>query len=123
MDADEHPLDASYGPGTAQALRDFVHHCDLAGHIVDRGKDAYDTDITLRLAAEAVIVRLGESVARLPERFGNDHADVPWAAIRGTRNRVGHEYQLTDPEVIWAALATRTPQHRAFVVDLLGDIG
>lgn len=46
---------------------------------------------------------------------------MPWAAIRGTRNRVGHEYPLTDPELIWAALATETPDYRTFVIGLLGS--
>ncbi|MFD3592683.1 hypothetical protein ACFWU5_08135 [Nocardia sp. NPDC058640] len=38
----------------------------MAAHLIIGGKEAYDADQNLRLAAEAVLHRLGESVARLP---------------------------------------------------------
>ena len=114
-----HPLDAAYGDRTTRALRDFLAHADMAAEVVSRGRPAYDADLTLRLAAEAVSSRLGETVARLPENFRRDHGAVPWRLIRATRNRIGHDYNVIDHALLWAALAEQVPAHAGYVRGVL----
>jgi len=114
-----HPLDEAYGDRTTRALRDFLTHADMAAEVVSRGRPAYDSDLTLRLAAEAVTSRLGETVARLPDDFRRDHGAVPWRLIRATRNRIGHDYNVIDHALLWAALAEQVPAHAVYVRGVL----
>lgn len=87
-----------------ETLTDLRRSCGMATEVLSRGSQAYDADITLQLAAEAVVARLGECVNRLPEGFIGRYPEVPWAKIRGMRNIVAHEYHRVMPAVVRNAL-------------------
>ena len=38
------------------------------------------------------IVQVAENSAKLNESFRTTHPDIPWAALRGMRNRIVHNY-------------------------------
>lgn len=94
---------------TSRTLRDLLAFTGSASRLVARGKDAYDGDEALRLAAEAVLHKIGEAVSRLPDEFVNEHPEVPWRAMKATRNIVAHAYEQVDYQIIWNALAIRLP--------------
>lgn len=101
------------------ALRDILAFADAAGRLVARGHEAYSRDETLRLAAEALLHKIGEAVGRLPQEFTDDHPEVPWRAMKATRNLVAHEYEQIDYDIIWNALATRLPASAEVMRDIL----
>jgi uncharacterized protein with HEPN domain len=88
-----------------------------AQRLTARGRDAFDEDETLRLAAEAIVSRLGEAVKRLSEEFRSQHPDVPWRDIAGSRDIVVHEYHRIDYDTVWEALTTDMPQLAAELRD------
>ncbi len=110
---------------TIKSLRDFLTFSDMAAHIINGGKEAYDADQNLRLASEAVLHRLGESVARIPDDFIAAYPEVSWRQIKATRNLVAHNYDGVDHEILWNALANRMPEEanrvRAILTDLTAD--
>lgn len=108
-----------YGESVRDTLRDLVEFGGMAKRLVARGKDAYDQDETLRLAAEAILHRIGEAVARLPEQFVAANPEVEWRTIKATRNIVAHEYTRIDHEILWRGLANRVPAVAAYVEVLL----
>lgn len=108
---------------TARTLTDLLAFTAMAERLVQRGRGAYDTDETLRLAAEAILHKLGEAVSRLPERFIDEHPAVPWRAMRATRNIVAHQHEQVDYYIIWNALAHRLPKHVDQIRSLLADRG
>ena len=55
-------IEARYGRRARLSLLDFQDFAWLAADLVSRGKAAYAGDVQLRLAAEAIIHKLGESV-------------------------------------------------------------
>ena len=57
----------------------------MASRLVARGKESYDADQALQLAAEAITHRIGEAVARLPEDFLANHPDLEWRNMKGMR--------------------------------------
>ncbi|WP_460462213.1 HepT-like ribonuclease domain-containing protein [Arthrobacter pigmenti] len=63
---------------------------ETASRLVARGKAAYDQDEALRLAAEAILHKIGEAVSRLPDEFMKAHPEVPWHAMEATRNLMTH---------------------------------
>ena len=75
-----------------------------------RGRDNYDRDETVRLACEAVIHRVGEAVARLPDDFIHDFPDLRLKAFKGMRNVVAHRYHDVDYEILWETIAVDIPR-------------
>lgn len=93
---------------TAATLKDLIRFTDAAARLVAGGKSVYDSDEAVRLAAEAILHKIGEAVARLPDEFVAAHPDVAWRSMKATRNIVAHHYQV-DYEIIWNALVSRLP--------------
>lgn len=94
---------------TVAILKDLIRLTDTAARLVARGKSVYDSDEAVRLAAEAILHKIGEAVARLPDGFVAAHPDVAWRSMKATRNIVAHQYDQVDYEIIWNALARRLP--------------
>lgn len=64
------------------------------------------------MAAEACLYNIqvpGEAVSRLPEAVKLQYPDVPWALIKGMRNRLIHEYFGTDLPVVWDVITIELP--------------
>lgn len=55
-----------------KVVGDLLEACDQAAEIVDRGRDRYDADEIHRLAAEAVLGRIGDAAKKLTAEFGDD---------------------------------------------------
>lgn len=110
---------AKHGDVAVETLEDIVEFTDQAQRLVARGHVEYQRDEFLRLAAEAVIHRIGEAVRRLPIDFVAEHPEVPWRAMRGTRNIVSHNYNAIDHKIIWRALSENLPQDAARIRQIL----
>lgn len=103
-------------------LGDLITFTEIASRIVARGNDSYRSDETLRLAAEAVLHKIGEAVARLPVEFTEQHPDVPWRAIKAMRNIVAHQYEQVDYGIIWNAMTNRLPADAKRIRTILARI-
>ena len=112
-------IEAAYGRRARLSLLDFLDFARLAADLVSRGKQAYDGDVQLRLAGEAIVHKLGESVARLPANLIADYPQIPFRAMKAMRNLVMHEYCRSDPEIIWVTLALHLPAVIAQVAALM----
>lgn len=90
--------------------------------IADRGPDAFfdPGDDILRLAARSVVVNVVAAVERLSDGFRATFDDVPWSAIRATRNYVAHAYDQVNDRVIWTAMCRDVPD---LVDRLVGPVG
>ena len=59
------------------------------------------------------IIVIGENSTKLLELFSGElsanYADIPWKAMRGTRNRMAHGYEDTDFELVWDTVKTYIP--------------
>jgi len=110
-----------YGSRAERALSDLVEFGGLAAELVGRGKSAYDDDRQLQLAGEAIVSRLGEAAARLPEELVIDQPDILFRTVKAMRNLIAHAYQRVDPQVVWATLIASVPSFIAQVGALLGE--
>jgi uncharacterized protein with HEPN domain len=52
---------------------------------------------------------IGEAVTQLPEDIKNRNQQIPWALIKGMRNRLIHEYFGTDLPVVWNVIRNDLP--------------
>jgi len=81
---------------------------DLASarELVRRGKDAYRSDRLLRLSAEAILGRLGETAKLLPDDLAADVFGTDREAWIAQRIIVDHIYHRLDYDEVWATLDT-----------------
>jgi uncharacterized protein with HEPN domain len=104
---------------TCRALLDFLEFAETGARLIARGRDAYVGDEMARLAAEAILHRIGEAVARLDDAFTRAHPEVSWRAMKRMRNIVAHDYGAVDHALVWAALAQNLPTEAAQVRRIL----
>lgn len=112
-------MTASLSLHDEQTLRDFLEFAETGSRLVARGRKAYDEDEMLRLAAEAILHRIGESVARLSDNVIEAHPQVNWRPMKGMRNVVAHKYGAVDHNIVWNALTDRLPAEGAEVQSIL----
>jgi uncharacterized protein with HEPN domain len=110
------PLDGR----TRQVLGDFLDFAATGARLVARGRATYDADEMLHLAAEAILHRIGEAVARLSDDFTKAHPQVHWRPMKGMRNLVAHEYGAVDYNILWNSLEHDLP-HEAIEVQRILD--
>lgn len=108
-----------YGVGTVAALRDFRGFAAQAARLVGRGRQAFDSDEMLRLAGDAVVVKLGAAVSRMDERFIADHPELSLRVVRDMRNLVLHEYDAIRPAIVWNTLEREHPVIDQLIAGLL----
>lgn len=106
-----------------RTLRDLIGFTDTAARLVARGRTNYDSDEALRLAAEAIMHKIGEAVARLPGEFIGEHPDVAWRSMKAARNIVAHDYEQVDYDILWNVLANRMPAEAERIRAALRSVG
>lgn len=105
----------------SRALREIVRLCDSGIRLADRGRDWYQADDlnTPGLAAESIIIKIGENVARLSDDMIAANPRVPWSSIKRMRDRLAHHYEATDYDAVWDTLNVDLPRVRAIVEPLI----
>lgn len=76
----------------------------------------------LRLAAESILIRAGETVARierLDPTFVDHHEELELRNLKDARNVVAHGYDIVDTEILWEIIARHLPVVVGRVRDLL----
>ena len=104
--------------GTAERVGDIFRAVERAQRYVS---SLENDDTTLADMAEDAVERnlqiIGEAVNRLPSDVIDTHPEVSWAAIRGFRNILVHEYFGVDAAVIRDVV----DNHLAPLLDALGS--
>jgi uncharacterized protein with HEPN domain len=82
-----------------------------AASIVTNGRTSFlsPDGAIYRHAADGILVKVQEVCDRFPASFRAERPDVPWQAIRGTKNRITHNYRATDYSIIWQTLEHGLP--------------
>lgn len=104
----------------AAALNEIVRLCGIGADLVARGHEWYvgDSDNVPGLAAESLIIKIGENVARLSATITDEHPEVPWSLIKRMRDRLAHHYEGTDYEAVWDTLVADLPTIGTYVRSL-----
>ena len=106
-----------------RALSEIVRLCDDGARLAARGHEWYVADElnTPGLAAESIIIKIGENVARLSDEMVSTNPHVPWSSIKRMRDRLAHHYEATDYDAVWATLNVDLPRVRAAIAALVGE--
>lgn len=68
-----------------------------------------DTDRALGLATLRCLEIVGEAATHVPESVRQQHPQIPWPQIIGTRNRLVHGYDMVDYDIIWSTVTEDLP--------------
>ena len=68
-----------------------------------RGKDwdSFSEDILLQDAVVRRLEIIGEAAGRVSAETQEEYSHLPWLAMKGTRNKVIHEYDSIRLDIIW----------------------
>ncbi len=61
---------------------------------------------------------IGEAVSVLPQDIKQENDDIKWAAIKGMRNRLIHEYFGTDLQLVWTVIQEELPELKIKTTEL-----
>lgn len=113
----------TYGEHAVEALDALVLYCGEAADLVERGRDAYNEDVLLRRASEAIFNRVGDTIrSKLPEDLLTAYPGQPWSVIVGMRVRMAHIYTENDKNIMWNTLVRDMPALQEYVSrEILGN--
>lgn len=97
---------------TAAILTDIARFAVTARRVTARGHEQFiaPDDDDQRRIARSLLVDLSAAADRLPESFRAAHPDIDWQGIRAVRNYIAHDYDGTDEEISWQAIAVQFPE-------------
>ena len=82
-------------------IRRYVHDFSMA----DFCNDEKTVDAVVRN-----LEIIGEAASQMPLGFTEEHPAIPWAQLRGLRNRIVHAYFGVDEEIIWKIVKSDLPE-------------
>jgi uncharacterized protein with HEPN domain len=92
-----------------QRIADLLDAAAELADVVDRGREAFDTDPIFRRAAERLLEIIGEAATGLSDETTGRHPTVPWRDITRLRILLAHHYHRVDPAQVWTIAAEDVP--------------
>jgi uncharacterized protein with HEPN domain len=74
---------------------------EIAAFIGEMSRDQFLADAKTLKAVSADLAIIGEAARHVPDDVVRAHAEIPWALMRGMRNRIVHGYYIVDPIIVW----------------------
>jgi uncharacterized protein with HEPN domain len=90
------------------SILDIVLACRrLRRFVAGRTREDLDRDDLFLYAVLPATALIGEAASRLSPEFRQDHPEIPWGDIIGTRNRIIHGYDTVKTDIIWDTAAAK----------------
>lgn len=88
--------------------------------IAGKTKVDLENDLTLERAVSMTLQLIGEKIGKISDEFQEEHNEIEWHRIKGLRNRISHDYDSLDFEIIFTAATESLQELKAqlVVIDL-----
>ncbi|WP_332237937.1 HepT-like ribonuclease domain-containing protein [Sporolactobacillus sp. KGMB 08714] len=67
------------------------------------------------------VLQMGELAKRLSTEVQEEHTDMPWKGLRGMRNRIVHDYENIDFNVLWETIGHDLPEFQKNINHILQE--
>jgi uncharacterized protein with HEPN domain len=106
------------------ALRDILHHIDLAERFVDGiGREAFLVDARTVYAVTRCLEIISEASRRLPGELKERHLGIPWKQMAGAGNVYRHDYEDVAARYVWDTIRRDLPALRTTIEQELAHLG
>jgi uncharacterized protein with HEPN domain len=93
-----------------QSLLDMLQSAQIVmNYIAGRSRDELTTDLQFQDATIHRLLIIGEASKRVSETTRQTLTTIPWVAINGMRNRLVHEYDEIDLDIVWDTVVNSLP--------------
>jgi len=98
------------------ALRDILHHIDLATHFA-AGFDptTFHDDLRTVYAVTRCLEIISEASRRLPDELKARHPSIAWKRIAGAGNIYRHNYEDVASRFVWESVQRDLPSLRSVI--------
>jgi len=73
----------------------------ITGYLEGAEKSAFLADTKLAEACVFNLLQIGELANQFDNNFQKTHESIPWQKVRGLRNRLVHDYEGVNLELVW----------------------
>jgi len=106
----------------AKALKNMLKYTrKVVGFCKNISYEQFQSDEILIDACVMNFCNLGEQARRMPDEFKAAHPEIPWGAMYFMRNRLAHDYEGLNLEIIWQAIQNDLPRLSEQLVALLQE--
>jgi uncharacterized protein with HEPN domain len=93
-----------------QSLLDMLQSAQIVmDYVAGRSGQDLSSDLQLQDAVIRRLLIIGEASKRVSEPTRKSLTTIPWSAISGMRNRLVHEYDEIDLDVVWDTIGKSLP--------------
>ena len=78
-------------------------------HTTGKTKEEIQTNELLLDSIMFRLIQIAENSEKLTAKFKETHAQIPWRAIKGMRNRIVHDYGNVDLNIVYETLKNDIP--------------
>ena len=77
---------------------------DTQQYVKDLKREEFFEDKKTIMACAFAVSQIGELVKEISNELMSEYKNIPWSSIRGMRNRIVHDYENVNLEVLWATV-------------------
>ena len=103
-------------------LLKYTHQVAETIEIMDLDYEKFKNDFIARNAISMCILQISELANKLTQEFKTSYSTIPWRAIISMRNRMAHDYDESDIEMIWNTAIEDIVNLSNYCRSILGDI-
>ncbi len=102
---------------TRDAVERVVAVGDVLAGLVGDDLAAFESDVRTQWAVQMGLIRIGETVNRIPEDVLERFPEQPWRQIVAMRDFAAHQYDDLVPRRVWRTVTQDVPALRRYLVD------
>jgi uncharacterized protein with HEPN domain len=82
----------------------------IIDYVKNVDKQGFASNMQVVEACVFCLLQIGELTKRFNDDFQKNHTEIPWHKIRGLRNRLVHEYDGVDVNMVWLVIKDDLPK-------------